>query len=269
MAAAGLTRRLALATAGTALATAAFLVLFLASSEIPQLRAQSPWQDDPWDAVLSVAFLFVPIVGAVSAIRLVRLVVDPRAAGATASFLVRGLAVLDVLVAAAAAACITAAVARAHADTWGPATGPLIALAGATAILVVPAAILVVLAARRTDGRDALSGARDVLSDLLMSVTVLVGSGSTTADELRRLDARLDVVAWSPRRHATLAGAALAILFGTSLATWHLLAEGAPPAHLLTAWTAYALVAAMTCFVGWIVLRPLLRIIDERPRSRR
>jgi len=269
VAARGLTRRLAWATSVTALASAAFLVLFLVSSEIPELRAQSPWQDDPWDAVMSVAFLFVPVVGAVSAVRVVRLLVDPRPGPSTARFLVRGLMVGVVLVAVAVAVCLTAAIVGAHMETWGPATGALVALAVSTGLLVLPAALLVAVAALGIGRRDVASPGRDVLSDLLESAALLVGSDSTVADELRRLDARLDIVAWSPRRHATLAGGCLAIVFGTSLATWHLLAEGAPLAHLFATWAAYALVAAAICFAGWIVLRPMLRILDERPRPHR
>jgi hypothetical protein len=268
VAARGLTRRLGWATSVTALASASFLVLFLVSSEIPELRAQSPWQDDPWDAAMSVAFLFVPIVGAVSAVRVVRLLVDPRPAASTARFLLRGLTVGLVLVTLAVAACLAAAVMGAHVETWGPATGALVALAASTGLLVLVAAALVGFAVLTTRGLEPSPTGRDVLSDLLESVALLVGSDSTAADELRRLDARLDIVAWSPRRHATLFGASVAVLFGTSLATWHLLAEGAPLAHLLAAWAAYALVAAAVCFAGWVVLRPMLRIIDERPRRR-
>jgi hypothetical protein len=61
-----LTRR---APNAAALVVVAFWALFVFSAELPDVRAHSPWAEDPYDAVISFAALLVPLVAVVTFVR--------------------------------------------------------------------------------------------------------------------------------------------------------------------------------------------------------
>src|SRR2546430_1166388 len=57
-----LPRSLLHATRATAQAILAFAALFVASAQVATLRAQSPWADDPYDAISSYAAIALPLI---------------------------------------------------------------------------------------------------------------------------------------------------------------------------------------------------------------
>ena len=52
-----------------ALAVVAFWALFVFSAELPDVRAHSPWAEDPYDAVVSFAAFLVPLVAVLAFVR--------------------------------------------------------------------------------------------------------------------------------------------------------------------------------------------------------
>jgi hypothetical protein len=128
------------------------------------VRAASPWQDDPYDAVVSLAQFTVPMLALVIALRLPawrspggpdRLQQTMRAAGAMAA-----------LIGLAAGFEWASVIAGAHASSWGRWTSVLIAgLVAASAFTVVVVALLV--RGRRPLG-SAARWRHDWLGDVLL-----------------------------------------------------------------------------------------------------
>ena len=56
----------------TALAVGVYATLFVLSSEVSSIREMSPWAEDPFDLVMSIAALVVPFVAAVTFVRFQR-----------------------------------------------------------------------------------------------------------------------------------------------------------------------------------------------------
>src|SRR5439155_2848629 len=53
-------------------AVMSFGVLFAISTKFGSIRAHSPWAEDPYDAVVSLAALVLPVVAAVTGVRYLR-----------------------------------------------------------------------------------------------------------------------------------------------------------------------------------------------------
>ena len=97
------------------------------------LRAHSPWQDDPYDVVVSFTHLLVPALAAALAVRIVS-----RRPGAAPGDLLRGGRALIGMIAMTAATDWVAVGLRVHEDAWGG-TGRLLIAALALVTLVTVA----------------------------------------------------------------------------------------------------------------------------------
>ncbi|MEV4110317.1 hypothetical protein [Nonomuraea sp. NPDC049695] len=154
---------------------AAFTVLILLSTQFRAVRASSPWQDDPYDVVISSTELLVPALALALAIRAWA---RPGSAG-----LLRGARVVLTAVAATVATCWASVVAGANADLrdWRQ----LLLVAG---LVVVTLSAVPLAVALRHAGPDS-RGDTDWVEDLLAAAQRLgipVDRARRVADVLRR-----------------------------------------------------------------------------------
>ena len=274
-------RRTCVVAAGAA---ASFGALFAISTQLASIRAHSPWAEDPYDAVVSIAALVLPVVAAITCVRYLRW----RRPGAIPVFgarqMLRGTAVALGLVWASVGACMAALVLRARVDTWGPWLGWLLVPLAVTTIAAVIASSMLHRTwglarqgphpnAPAQGGRVAEPDAIDDVAALLEDVGNLVarvapalGSllGAAGGEWNRAMSSR-----WGPRRHRILWCLATAMVFGICLSAWHLVVEGAP-----STWSGTLLVGATLAAVGaavvvasYALLGDFLRLIRPQPSS--
>jgi hypothetical protein len=121
---------------------AVFEVLTVVATQDKAIRAVSPWQDDPYDAVVSLAQLTVPMLGLVIALRLLawRAPGGPDRVRQT----VRAAGTMTALVGLTLAFEWAALALREHAPSWNGRTGALVGgLAASTALTAVLAVLLI------------------------------------------------------------------------------------------------------------------------------
>jgi hypothetical protein len=288
--AAALVRAWLLSTA----AVASFAILWLASTQVRAVRAHSPWSDDPYDAVLSVASLVLPFVWAVTTVRLLRWRAAPILPVAAARTIVRGVGVVLALVWAPELACVVALALRARHGAWGPWLGWLQALVALTGLAGLVAGVdLVRTSARlRSPGGEPRAGwgaaddhqadqpaEPDALDDLAVLLETTGRSLARSNEGGGRLLASVGTAVatvasarWGPRRHRVAWCLALGLGFGVMLAAWHGIAEGAPdhwPTALLVG-AVFASVGAAIVVVSYACLGTYLRLIrPEDPPAHR
>jgi hypothetical protein len=158
--------RLIVAVLATAVVFEAFMVL---GTQVQSVRATSPWQDDPYDVVVSFARFAVPMLVLVTAVRLPRW----RAPGSPdrARQLTRAAGALLAVMAATLLTEWAAVVAGAHRPVWNRWTGGLIAgLCGLSALAVALGVGLVRLPVPSAEPRGARAGRDDWLGDVALIV---------------------------------------------------------------------------------------------------
>jgi hypothetical protein len=273
-------RRTCVVAAG---AVVSFGALFAISTQFASIRAHSPWAEDPYDAVVSIAALVLPFVAAITCVRYLRW----RGPGAIPVFagrqMLRGTAVTLGLVCASVGACIAALVLHARVDTWGPWLGWLLSPLALTTIAAVIASGML----HRTWGlarpgphpdgpaqgeREAEPDAIDDFAALLEDVGNLVarfapalGSlfGAAGGELNDAMSSR-----WGPRRHRILWCLATGIVFGICLAAWHILVEGAAStwSDTLVVGAILAAIGAVVVVASYALLGDYLRLIRSQPR---
>jgi hypothetical protein len=245
-------------------ATVLFIGLFWLSSEIESVRTVSPWADDPWDAVMSIAALVVPVVAAMTFIRAQRWRGGGPIPLAAHGLVLRGVLVVLTGIAAAILAGI-GATAAAGGVPWILAL-PLV-LTG-TVTLVASGALFVAghrLRSMRTLSTNARVRSPDLFDDMIaLARDVLQGprapSGGLAAVD--RLDGFLVRSRWSPRAHPSTFALGLAIAFGSGFSTWHTLAEGGfAGGGSLIVWVIYATIGATIALCAYFGLGGYLRIV--------
>lgn len=144
-------------------AAAVFEALTVLASQDKTVRAVSPWQDDPYDAFVSLAVFAVPVVVLAIALRLAvwRAPDGPDRERQT----VRAAGVLTALVGLTLAAEWAAVAARAHASVWAGWTWVLIGGLSATSALT---AVVTVLLLRSRSPRGATRWRHDWLGDVVL-----------------------------------------------------------------------------------------------------
>lgn len=276
-------RELARAWLLSTAAVAALAALWLASTQVRAIRAHSPWADDPYDAVLSVASLVLPFVWAVTTARLLRWSPAPAAPPAAVRTLTRGIGVMLALVWAPVVATVASLAAYARGDAWGPWLGWLEALVAVTGALALVATVDLAMARRRlrapggalAPGWSGTPAEPDALDDIS---ALLETAGRSVAPSSRRLGRLLSTAgatvaavasaAWGPRRHRVAWCMGLALGFGAALAAWHGLAEGVPARWTggLAVSAVFTVVGAAIVVVSYACLGTYLRLI--RPERR-
>lgn len=200
-----------------------FTAFAVATTQLRALRAHSPWQDDPYDVVVSFTQLLVPALAAALVVRIIN-----RRPCAAPGDLLRGGWALVGMVAATAATDWVAVALRVHEDAWGG-TGRLLiaALALVTLVTVVVAAAMwwtTRRAGERAHGPADPAGP-DWVEDVVAGVGGLVGRcGVPGRAAARGLDWVRRVVVGGRhglRRHRL----ATAVLASVAVSAWFTLAE--------------------------------------------
>ncbi|MEV0349805.1 hypothetical protein AB0H88_28860 [Nonomuraea sp. NPDC050680] len=205
---------------------AAFTVLILLTTQFRAVRAYSPWQDDPYDAVISATELLVPALALALAIRAW---VRPGSAE-----LLRGARVVLTAVAATAVTCWASVAVGAHADMRGWRQLLLIAGLAVVTLSAVPLAL-----ALRHAG-PAARGHTDWVEDFLAAVQRL---GIPVAWACR--------VAEALRRHRIIAAILLATAVSGSLASAEAIGDGLGPQPVQAA--AFRVVVGVTLLIALLV----------------
>jgi hypothetical protein len=219
-----------------------FLILFVVSAQVPAIRATSAWAEDPYDAVLSIAFLVLPVVMVIGWVRARRWRGPHPTPPAALRQQLRGATVAASLVVASVVACLAALLAAAVAPVTGSATsldmGETPPLVGLLLIGVTGTACLalgVVARAWRQTRSYLESPGADPAPDVFDDVEALTvdlaraSSAPPTVQHLGHAAGRATHRLARPMRaHPWPACFAIAIAFGVGLSTWHSVVEGVP-----------------------------------------
>ncbi|MGW2254953.1 hypothetical protein ACWCXH_32935 [Kitasatospora sp. NPDC001660] len=244
----------------------AFTVFAYLTTQVRVVRAGSPWQDDPYDAVVTFTMFFVPLLGALGAARALLCRRGRPLPRYRIEQVLRAALVCTLLVAATLATDWAAVAARADHASWDDGTPWLIAsllpLTGVTA----ESLLLLRRAIRRlpepVHGADGARG--DWLDDLVPLANLLAGPRSRTGRALAALVGRGKVLGFVRLRFALLAAVA-AVTAGLLVATGLASGEGWPGALLFTVETA---VFAGGTFAFVMICNSVLRFASPPPASR-
>jgi hypothetical protein len=257
------TRRVRDAANGAAVAVVAFAVLFVATTQIKDVRSASPFGDDPYDLIASYAAIFLPLVAGATWIRSVAHR-GPRLPPRVARRIALGSALAIAIVGASVAADVAAiAVTPGWADAAGSSAGLIVALVGLAGAATLFAALLLVRAvgaagAAATTDLDTRTEP-DIVDDAL-DLAVRIGSRVRLEQAMRRLadlvGRFLERSPISPRRHRLVFGIALAIAGAVAFVVWHAIREG-PWASPAVALLFGALVAGGVLAIYLVTLAPL------------
>lgn len=224
-------RRLTRDALYAALALAAAFWLFAElSTQVHSIRAQSPWQDDPYDVVVSFTGILVLLVAGLAVLRVPLCRAEEPLPGARLLALQRCAEVIVVLVAATVLTDWAAVGAGAHSADAGANTERLTAgLAGLT-LLAAAAAVLVLrsrwaIAATAVDSDMGPDWGDDLLALADQAGRIVAPAAGLLALAKRVLVASLDG-RWGLRRHRLAFALAAAGAFGFGLAGSNVLVEG-------------------------------------------
>jgi hypothetical protein len=214
------TRATRLAANAAAFAVVAWAVLWFITTQVHQVRAASPFGDDPWDLVASYAAIFLPIVVGATWVRSLRHR-GPHLEAATASRIRIGVAIALVTIGVNIASDALALAAVPAPATDGRLT-LIIGLLVVTAVVAVVAITCLVRAMRVAHPASRDVNEPDVLDDLLGLIAEVPGA----ARVVRPLDRFLATSSVSPRRHRLMFGLLAALLAGLAFDVWHAIVEG-------------------------------------------
>lgn len=199
-------------------AGALVLLLSVVATQDKALRAHSPWQDDPYDVVVSFSLFILPALLAAGFFRL------PACQAAEAMPVTRARDLLrwTRLAAGVAAACVltewVSVAARAHAAAWGTPGVVLIAVLAIATAVAGAAGLLVTRATRLAEPGWQQAAGPDWVDDWLSAARLTAG----TVHPLRRLFSWLDPrtirCALVLRRHPLAAAAAISLTSGLAIA---------------------------------------------------
>jgi hypothetical protein len=266
------------------------------TTQVPSVRAASPWQNDPYDAIATIGGQVVIAVWLLTFVRLARYRRAPDMPLAAMRYVVRG---SWILLSIAAVSCVADAIAwsthaagRLHAAQRlhpGAAKAPLVGLI-VTAAVVSVAALWAASAERskrilrradRTSASPDRGGAPDVFEDAAVvverSIEWLRGRVPRLAEPAARAWSTagrfVGRIGWaSPRAHpwrfATLAGVAA----GLGLALAHAVGEtpsrgGSSLGLAALVWLVFVLAETSAALIGFALLRRFLGIASA-PRGR-
>ncbi|MFD7455021.1 hypothetical protein [Kitasatospora sp. NPDC059827] len=220
----------------SAAGAAAFTLFAYLTTQVRVVRAGSPWQDDPYDAVVTFTMFFVPLLGALGGARTLLCRRDRPLPRYRIEQVLRAALVCTLLVAATLATDWAAVAARADRASWDSGTTPwliasLLPLTGVT----VESLLLYRRAIRRLPkpvrGAEDMGG--DWLDDLVPLANLLAGPRSRAGRALAALIGRGKVLGFVRLRFAPLAAVA-AVAAGLLVATGLASGEGWPGVLLFT-----------------------------------
>lgn len=239
-------RRALGATVVTGLSFFAFAVI---STQDKTVRAHSPWQDDPFDVVVSFTLFLVPMLLAALIVRVQLCRANRPLPSRRISDLLRCARLALAAVALTVLTDWCAVALQEHASVWSQPGEALIAALGLLTILVVVAAAALVAAGSASISGDAANAGPDWIEDMVTLASQHAGhlgkvSGAAHwAVDLA--DQHLVCGRFGLRRHPVMAAFFAALAFGLSLAV----AQGVGE-HEFTGPRSTAGVIAFLTFVG-------------------
>ncbi|MGH2511399.1 MAG: hypothetical protein ACRDGQ_01790, partial [Candidatus Limnocylindrales bacterium] len=241
------------AVVGTLALAGVFVAFAFLAKEVPAAYDHAPWQDDPYDAVVSFAIFFVPLVAGLSLLRLPLCRVDEPLPVQRAVDLLRAARVILAVVMVTVAADWVSILTRANAANWTSVTALLIALLGLATI-----ALAVVGRAVRRAGVEMLplratrSAGPDWLADLMVLARRSAGFAGPARPVALRMVGWLDRhVTQGVRERPLTTAAVVSIGFGLLIATRMSLAEGPSPTLWLFLGVATCGMFAFVSTAGW------------------
>jgi hypothetical protein len=157
----------------TAVSAVLFAVFAAVTTQVHAVRVASPWQDDPYDAVVTFTMFFVPGLSAVAALRVLLCRRARPLPVYRVDQLLRAALLVLVLIDLTVLADWTALVLRADRPLWSGRT-PLLVL-GLVAVTVVTAGSHAIVRRARTMAPPHRSGDGDWLGDIVVAATLLAG----------------------------------------------------------------------------------------------
>lgn len=213
----GTTASLRSAIVAGAIAVCAYGLLWAVTTQFKDIRAVVPFGDDPPDLFASIAIILLPLIGGLTAIRVIRYGPSRIPAGPVALRIVRGLAICLGLVSAAVLADIAVLVAQPIETSDG--VGPLVfALVGVTGVATGVA--WVALARGAMSIGVPATGVTEPEPDALDDLVAVLPFPTN-------LQAKVTKVADRLRQHRIIAGASAALIAGVLVVVWHAIREGA------------------------------------------
>ncbi len=249
-----------------ALAVVAFGAFYWVSTQVAQIRAASPWAEDPPDAFVSIGAMLVAFVAVLTFVRVQRWNPEPIIPAAARRDILHGIAVALVAIWAATGAATFALLTGTRAAAWDASIGPLIGLLGASLATAIPATIAVLRAwpaARAGERRD------DFLADASAFLRLVAARApGPTAVVRRPLGAlaawieRLAGARLGPRRAPWLTVAGVALLAAGGIVVAKFVTEGPPePALMLRAVLVLGGIMAAIVVGGYLLLGRYLNLI--------
>lgn len=237
-----------------------FVVFAGLTTQVRAVRSQSPWQDDPYDGVVSLTMFCVPVVLGLVVLRLLLCRGDEPVPVNRVRGVLRAAAFGLVLMLGTVAVDVLAWVLRARHGDWGAATGPM-TLAAALASLLSGAllvGILRLLAALPSSPRDDWSLDLVPLGDLLARRWRLRRAAALA----RWLDRSVVGGRYGVRRHPVAWSLGAAEFGAAVLVAGLMVGEGTP-------WWLIGPLGALVCGSGFVVVvaaaNHVLRLAEVEP----
>ncbi len=252
------------ALAATLVSAGVFEIFAWTTKEIRGLYVRAPWQNDPYDAVVSFTLFFVPLAATLLVVRALPCRRDGPLPVA------RLVAILRASWVVLAAVLVTLAVdwisvfRRADESTWSTTTNALIAALAIATLVAIPAATLVQRAGMALRGSHAPAAGPDAMADALALArdwSVRLGPLARPATALLTpLEAR---IAPAVRRQPLTAAALASLAFGAALGVAAAREDGLAPVLALVLAVAacgmFAFLAAAGSYLGLVhAERPLV-----------
>jgi len=252
----------ALLAAGAAVV--AFCVFALVTTQVKSVRAGSPWQDDPYDMVVSFTALIVPALAALVAARVLTCRKDRPLPVHRLRQLLAAATIAVVLVAVTIAADVAAAALHADAALWNGDTGWLVAALVPVGGAALASCWLIHGACSRLPARVA-AGEGDWLDDLVLLLD-LVSERVTGRAAPSALCRWAGAVSAFVRRHVILVALGLAAAISLADTSAEALGEGwTSPLLFVTAWAIGAGAIAAAALLANSALHVAVR--PPRPRG--
>jgi hypothetical protein len=194
------------------------LLLSVVATQDKALRVHSPWQDDPYDVVVSFSLFILPLLLAAGFSRVPACQAKQAMPVARARDLLRWTRLLGGVVALCVITEWASVVVRAHADAWGTQGAVLIAaLAAATAVLAA-AGLLVRRAGRLAEPGWKQAAGPDWVDDWLSAARLTARAVRPAGNLTGWLDRRAVRGTLELRRHPLAAAAVIALASGLAIA---------------------------------------------------
>ena len=250
------------AVVGMLMTAAAFVIFAWITKQITWLYVHSPWGEDPYDAVVSFTFFFVPLVAGLCLVRLSLFRSDEPQPVERMVDLLRGSRVALAAVLITLAADWASVLLRTDQASWSASTAILVALLALMTVVTVVATVVLRRAPdERLPGSRRATPATDWFADVVMVADQASRHIGILGPVARRAIRWTDQHAVSAvRRHPMSAAAVAALGFGAAMAASVSIEEGVGPVLAL-----FFVVGASGMFAFFVVAGSYLGLVRGSP----